>query len=560
MPTAPPFDNKDTNQVLGDRLKVLEIEQEERLARRRAAALHLPYINLILQPLNPEDIEQVPREQVEKVQAVLFYKHGRDVRMAAINPEAPEVKAMQKELAERFSAQPQLYVISRRSLLSALKHYRPPRPHDKTPAGQMMISEDDLAKFEENLANLREFGKHIVSHAPTEVLSAIVAGAVKARASDIHIEPKEKEARLRYRIDGVLHDIATFERDGWRLLLSRIKVLTKLKLNIRDVPQDGSFILFAGKEIYDVRVSTLPGGYGENIVMRLLNRSAQAVKVVELGMKPRDYHLVQEVLKRANGMILVTGPTGSGKTTTLASFINEVNNPELKIITLEDPIEYRLPGVEQTQVDESGGYTFARGLRSILRQDPDMILVGEMRDAETAETAVQAALTGHLVFSTLHTNNAAGAIPRLINLGIKPFVLAPAMNMVIAQRLVRVVCRYCSESYIPDKALREHIRQVMRGVRQDVFDPKILQNPHLQFLLAKGCNQCGHTGYWGRKGVFEIFMVDETMKQLILEKADGARIQEAALKQGMTTISQDGFLKVINHITTVDEVGRISEE
>lgn len=280
----------------------------------------------------------------------------------------------------------------------------------------------------------------------------------------------------------------------------------------------------------------------------------------DLGMKERDMEVVLEELKRSNGMILITGPTGSGKTTTLASFLRDVNTPELKIITLEDPIEYRIEGIEQTQVDVDAGYTFSKGLRSILRQDPDVIMVGEMRDTETAETAVHAALTGHLVFSTLHTNNAAGAIPRLVDMKVKPFVLGPALNMVIAQRLVRKVCMECAEKYTPTPEQREDMQEVMEGVRVEVFDPNILKKNDLVFLRAKGCEECGQTGYRGRVGVFEIFSVHGEMEELVLKGTDSQRIQEAALKQGMTTIAQDGYMKVIDQVTTMEEVERISEQ
>jgi type II secretory ATPase GspE/PulE/Tfp pilus assembly ATPase PilB-like protein len=429
------------------------------------------------------------------------------------------------------------------------------------PKDEMRISKESLEQFEAGLSSFHELGARINTLPPTQVLTAIMAGAIKVRASDIHIEPKENEARLRYRVDGILHDFLAFNREGWRLLLSRIKVLTQLKLNVRDLPQGGSFVLrIDSDKIYDIRVSTLPGEFGENIVMRILDRDTEAVKVDDLGMKESDYAVVTAALKRVNGMIVVTGPTGSGKTTTLASFVQEINSPELKIITLEDPIEYRLPGVEQTQIDESSGYTFAVGLRSILRQDPDVILVGEMRDVETAETAVQASLTGHLVFSTLHTNDSAGTIPRLVNMGIKPFVLAPALILVIAQRLVRVLCPYCKEAYQPDQKEREHIRDVMQGVKKEFFDPALLARTDLTFMHAKGCDRCSGTGYQGRIGVFEIFTVTDEMKNLILNKASGIQIRDAALKQGMTTLAQDGYLKVINHLSTVEEVQRITEE
>lgn len=551
---------EETQQTLRDHLALLSHEQEERLARYRASAAQLSYINLTAYPLNIDDLQLLDKEDAEKAGAVIFYRHGQDLRLGIVRPDSAEAKKVIDQLKKQLGITPRIYVISPRSLQSALSQYPAKRSAGTTPQDEMRISKDLLKGFKKSLAGFEELGARINSLPPTEVLSEIMAGSIKMKASDIHIEPKEKEARLRYRIDGILYDFAVFGREGWHLLLSRVKVLTKLKLNVRDRPQDGSFVLRVDSEVYDIRVSTLPGEYGENVVMRILSRKAEVAQVGELGMKERDFALVQTALKRENGMILVTGPTGSGKTTTLASFVKEINTPESKIITLEDPIEYRIAGVEQTQVDPSAGYTFSTGLRSILRQDPDVILVGEMRDTETAETAVHAALTGHLVFTTLHTNDAAGAVPRLIDMGIKPFVLAPALSLVIAQRLVRLPCKNCSQEYHPSPVLRERIRGAMQGVRPEIFDPKSLDDPKLMFVKAVGCRVCTQTGYRGRLGVFEIFTMNDEIRELVLAKASGAKFLAAALRQGMTTVAQDGFLKVMNKITTVEEVERVSEE
>ncbi|MEX0649588.1 MAG: GspE/PulE family protein [Candidatus Andersenbacteria bacterium] len=551
---------EDIGEELSARLHRLEYEQQERLAQHRAEQAQLPYLSLVIFPINSEVVEMIPKSQAEAAGAVLFYKQGQDIRLGVVNPGTAAVEEIVQYLTQRFGIPPQLYVISHRSLISVLARYRREHEEEVVPQGEVRIAQEEVAAFEEVLQNLEDLGRRITSLPPTEILNTIVVGAVKVGASDIHIEPHEKDARLRFRIDGVLQDVTSFDREGWSLLLSRVKVLAQLKLNVRDVPQDGSFVLRVAEEVYDMRLSVLPGGYGENIVVRVLDRKSQAVRITDLGMKDRDFNLVKQELRKVNGMILVTGPTGSGKTTTLASFISEVNKPELKVITLEDPIEYRLAGVEQTQIDVDAGYTFAKGLRSILRQDPDIIMIGEMRDTETAETAVHAALTGHLVFSTLHTNNAAGAIPRLVDIGIKPFVLGPALNMVIAQRLVRVVCLQCAQEYVPGNDERESIRNVMRGIRKDIFDPAVLDNKTLTFKKAVGCAACGKTGYKGRKGVFEIFSIEGSMEELVLQGADAGHIQEEALKQGMTTIAQDGYLKVIEHITTTEEVARISEE
>lgn len=319
-------------------------------------------------------------------------------------------------------------------------------------------------------------------------------------------------------------------------------------------------MMHIGKVKYDIRVSILPGGTGEYIVLRLLSRKEGVMELKDLGMKTKDIALVKEVLKESTGMILSAGPTGSGKTTTIAACLKEVNRPELKIITLEDPIEYRVPGIEQTEIDSDSGYTFAVGLRSILRQDPDVIFVGEMRDEETVETSIHAAMTGHLVFSTIHSNDALGVLLRLTGMGVMPYVLAPAVNLIIAQRLVRVVCRGCAESYKPDRAVREHISDVMEGVSKDVFSPAKLMEPELVFYKAKGCKECGQTGYRGRVGVFELLRVKGEVEEMILREEEMMAIEEAAMQKGMTTIAQDAYLKVIEGVTTIEEVERISEE
>lgn len=556
----PVISESDRQKELSAKLSTFSQGQEERLATMKAEQLGLPYINLVIFPIDSDVLERISKQDAMRAQAVVFYKQGSDIRLGAVDPSSPEVTEIAKQVEERMGYAPHLYAVSRRSIQAALARYRREAAIDNAPQDELKIGQQEADAFATELNNLHELGMRITSMPPTEILSAIVISAVRLRSSDIHIEPKEKEARLRFRIDGVLQDVATFDRQGWALLLSRVKVMARLKLNVRDVPQDGSFVLRIGDETYDMRLSTLPGGTGENIVIRLLDRRAEAAQIKDLGMKERDFTLVKRELVRANGMILITGPTGSGKTTTLASFLREVNNPELKIITLEDPIEYRIPGVEQTQVDADAGYSFAIGLRSILRQDPDMIMVGEMRDMETAETAVHAALTGHLVFSTLHTNDAAGAIPRLIDMGIRAYVLAPSLNMVIAQRLVRVLCASCAQEYEVDDAIRKRVREAMKGVREDIFNPKVLDDPKLRFKKAVGCTACGSTGYKGRVGVFEIFAVQDAMKQKILDGASSQEIQQLALEEGMTTIAQDGYLKVIDRTTTLEEVERVSQE
>ena len=548
-----------TPRPIDDRLHIMASEQQERLARHRAEALKLPYISLLVYPLNPDDLELVPKETAQAAKALLFYKQGKDIRLAVINPGLPGVAELVAQLKSQFGVSPQLHIMSDRSFQVGLTRYRPIRVNDTKPQDEMRVSTEEFKKDQQR-ATLTDLAQQLQNQSPTQLLSMIMSGAVALGASDIHLEAKEKETRLRYRIDGVLQDVAVLPTDVYHLILSRIKVMSKLKLNVHEVPQDGSFVLRVGEAIYDIRVSTLPGGFGENGVMRLLNRASEAVTITDLGMKETDYAVVMRELARSNGMILATGPTGSGKTTSLAAFINSINSSDLKIITLEDPIEYRLAGVEQTQIEEEQGYSFAKGLRAILRQDPDVILVGEMRDLETAETAVHASLTGHLVFSTLHTNNAPGAVVRLIDMGIKPFVIAPALNLVIAQRLIRVVCAACGEEKPLSEEQRQKIRQTMVGVRSDIFDPKRLDDKKLTVLKGKGCSVCHNTGYKGRKGLFEVMAVEGPVEELVLAAADGNTIQKAAQKAGMTTILQDGYLKVLDKITTIEEVDRVTEE
>lgn len=544
---------------LAPALRKLERTEEERFALDRAERLGLPYIHLLGFPVNTDALAVLPEERARAAKAVVFWRHGKSVRLGSIDPSSRAVRDVENELVDREGFHVRKFLLSPSSLDLALRMYaKVARPGEKRPR-YLALEAEELTLFEREIRNLKELGKRIVELPTTEVLDTIIAGAVKLEASDVHVEPKEGYARLRYRIDGVLQDITNFSLAGYQQLLSRVKVLSGLKINIHDVPQDGSFVLQTANTILDVRTSIIPGDPGENIVLRLLDRNMAVKKVEDLGMKDRDREVIQGELKKPDGMILNTGPTGSGKTTTLATLLQLINRPELKIITLEDPIEYRIAGVEQTQVDEAEGYTFSRGLRSILRQDPDVILVGEIRDSDTAETAMHAALTGHLVLTTLHTNDAAGAVPRLIDMGVRPYIMAPAVNAVVAQRLVRKVCEACREEYQATPAERELIRETMKGVVKDVFNPKILARPKLALVRAKGCPKCNDTGYRGRIGVFEIFAMKGEIEQLTLEGADTIRLKASALKQGMTTITQDAMLKVLEKITTLEEAARVGE-
>ena len=380
-----------------------------------------------------------------------------------------------------------------------------------------------------------------------KLVNHILSQSIKARASDVHIEPYQDSFKVRYRVDGILYDLLTPPKWIQPALTSRIKVMAKLNIAEKRLPQDGRFEVKIGQQMIDVRTSTLPTSFGERVVMRLLNKSGSVFDLAEVGFSPNQLKQVQELVKAPNGIILVTGPTGSGKTTTLYSILSSINKPDINIITIEDPVEYQLKGISQIQVNPKIDLTFARGLRSIVRQDPDVVLVGEIRDHETAEIAIQASLTGHLVFSTLHTNDSASAITRLVDIGVEPFLISSAVSAVIAQRLVRVLCNNCKEAYKPDMALQT------LGVR-----PDRLKN--YTFYRAKGCDQCFHTGYRGRIGIFETLVMGYKLRTLIQRTYDSFQIKQEALKLGLVTLRRDGIEKVLRGITSIEEVVRVTQK
>jgi len=407
-----------------------------------------------------------------------------------------------------------------------------------------------------NFLNLKKLLEGLFEEPISEFLETLFVGAIILEASDVHVEPQENRARIRLRIDGILQDLLFINLEIYKRLCSRIKLLSGLKLNVEDRPQDGRFsIVFSDSEKVEVRTSTLPSEQGEFLVLRLLNPK-NLIEVEELGLREDLLKIFKEEIRKPFGMIVVTGPTGSGKTTTLYACLKKIQNPGIKIITIEDPIEYRLKGISQTQVDPQKGYDFARGLRALMRQDPDVILVGEIRDPDTAKIAVQAALTGHLVLTTLHTNDASGAIPRFIDLGVRPISLAPALRMVIAQRLVRKVCKHCAQKKKLSKEEVVLFKKELSDLKIKI--PKI--SSKTQILKSKGCPECNFTGYRRRIGIFEALLVDDDIESLILKNSSSLEIKKTAIKKGMVTLYQDGLLKVLSQITTLEEVNRVAAE
>ena len=426
--------------------------------------------------------------------------------------------------------------------------------------GEIKISpfiEKDAKREAKNIADFKKKIEKSLSRKTTDLVEIILAGSFFLEGSDIHIEPGEEEVKMRLRIDGVLHDVVTLDLEVYERILARIKLLSRLKLNVTDRPQDGRFsILIEGISV-EIRTSSIPAEYGESLVLRILNPK-WVVSMEELGLRKDLLKLFEKEIKKPNGMIICTGPTGSGKTTTLYAFLQKIITPEIKIITIEDPIEYHLKGVSQSQVDESHGYTFANGLRAIVRQDPDIILVGEIRDLETAQISLQASLTGHLVLSTVHTNDAAGTIARLQALGEEATNIAPALNIAIGQRLVREVCPKCVKMKKPTPEHLKELKRALKGLPKEVGAPKITQNTKIPY--AEGCKECNFTGYKGRMGIFEAFVVDDEMERFILTSPSIADMREKAIEKGMVLMRQDGFLKVLQGHTTISEVERVTRE
>ncbi len=426
--------------------------------------------------------------------------------------------------------------------------------------GSVTISPKIIDEVETQVKDIEGFKKKIQEYLVeniTELLDVILYGAITLDTSDVHIEPQEDEARLRIRLDGILQDVVFFDHNAYHHLVSRLKLLSKLKLNVTDKPQDGRFTIEVKDLLIEVRTSSLPAEYGESIVMRLLNPKS-LISLEDLGLRDDLYKTFEEEINKPNGMIIVTGPTGSGKTTTLYAFLKKIQNPEIKIITIEDPIEYHLKGISQTQVAPDKGYDFSDGLRSIVRQDPDVILVGEIRDLETSKIALQAALTGHLVLSTLHTNDAAGTIPRLVDLGVDPSSIASGLKMAVAQRLVRKVCKQCSTLVKPTAKELSEIKKGLKNL------PKNIKIPEFEKIMVtkpkeKGCQACNFTGYKGRQGLFEAFLVDSEIERFILKNPPVSEIKDLAIKKGMVTMYQSGLIDVALGKTTMEEVMRVVE-
>ncbi len=549
------------SQKLGDDLshKIAQIDTSrlEETAQDLAKSLGLRYVNLHMFPIDTDALFVIPETVARQSMIAIITKQRSDITIAVQDPENPETKKTLQDLEQKKFTY-SLVIASADSLEGAWKRYATKHAPGTSPQGIININESEIANLQEQIQGIEDLKGRITSLPITQVVSILLAGALKIGASDIHFEPEEKAIRLRYRMDGVLTDVVNFSSVGYPDLLSRIKLNSGLKINVHQVPQDGRFTIRLHEKDIEVRVSILPGTYGENIVMRILDPSAIRQKLEDLGMRKDTLELAKKLLQKTTGAILNTGPTGSGKTTTLYAFVQHINTSDVKIITIEDPVEYHIQGINQTQVNEQAGYTFAGGLRSIVRQDPDIILVGEIRDQETAEICMQAALTGHLVLSTIHTNDAAGTIPRLIDLGVRPVTIAPAIHAAMAQRLVRKLCTRCRKEEVIHSADLTLIQKHLANLPSSLAIPTLGKSSKIYYPV--GCKDCNTTGYKGRIGVYELIEIDAEMQKLILTSPAVADIQELAVKKGLTTLLQDAFIKVLDGMTSVEEAMRVIGE
>ena len=552
------------NTDINAKLEEFREKEAEDLAQMLAEKYGLPYADLSRMTIDLDALKIVAEKDARAGKLAVFQKVAKRLQVAVLNPELPKTKEPLKNLSDE-GFETELFLVSEAGLERAWARYKEIPAFEEMSAGLIDISPEKLEDFEKKTATIAGFTALLDEYVKTgkarkvsEIVEVVLAGALSLDASDVHFEPREAKTQMRLRLDGVLHEAGALTKAVYGLVLSRIKLLAEMKLNVHDRAQDGRFTVRTKNMDMEVRVSALPGPFGETLVLRVLNPKSISITMKDLGMHPEFLKRVEPELKRPNGMILTTGPTGSGKTTTLYAFIKAVNEPGIKIVTIEDPIEYHLSGISQTQVEPDKNYTFANGLRSILRQDPDIILVGEIRDLETAEIAMHAALTGHLVFSTLHTNNAAGTIPRLIDLKADPNIIAPAINMTMAQRLVRKLCPKCKKEAKPDEKEKTAILNALKEMPA-VYKPGTAKK---ELLIWKpvGCEECNGIGYKGRIGIFEAFLVDDSVEKAILARPPESELKEAMKRQGMITMFQDGVIKILLGQTSLEELLRVASD
>ena len=540
-----------------ERLLELRLREEEQLAEVLSHKYGVEYVDLTSKSIDTDALRLVSEADARAFEVAAFRKQNKMVMLGMRAPERTDGLKIVKNI-ESLGYSVRRYMVSKASLEHAWDRYHDISYATETEAGILTLSNDTINEMLQKLKTIEDVRVEINlyagskdSHRISRVLEIIMAGALSIGASDVHLEPEETGVRMRYRLDGYLTEIMMFDGPTYALISSRIKLLSGLKLNIKTAAQDGRFSIVVNQKEIEIRTSILPGAYAETMVMRILDPTTIALPMEALGFDKYLMAIFEKEIAKPNGMVLNTGPTGSGKTTTLYAFLRKVNEPGTKIVTIEDPIEYHLPGVVQTQVSKD--YTFALGLRSTLRQDPDIIMVGEIRDSEVASTAVHAALTGHLVFSTLHTNDAAGTFPRLVDMGVSPDILGASLTVAMAQRLVRRLCPHCREA------------TPIQGEPRKIMDTLLAYIPHADELpanrdtmwLPKGCAKCGGIGYKGRISIVEVILMDKIIEDAIRTTSSEHEIWKAAKHQNIRRMAQDGAVKILNGVTSLDELGRI---
>ena len=527
-------------------LKDQNLVSEEALVKAKAALYNIPYVDLSILPSSPEALSVLPQEVAEKFSVFPISIDAANHTLVLAMSDPLDLSAIEFiEQKTGYRIKPEAGIPSKIKEF-VQNRYSTSLAEEVTEALKEVSDEGSKIRFETTRTGV------IREERIAEIVSRILEFAIKSRSSDVHIEPQEKSTGVRYRVDGILVEKLTIPKNLHDALISRIKILSGLKIDEKRVPQDGRFNFKAEGEEVDLRISTLPTAWGEKVVMRLLKKSGGVPTLNELGLRGRALRNLEEAILRPHGIILICGPTGSGKTTTLYSIISKISTPKVNIVTLEDPIEYKIAGVNQVQINPVAGLTFASGLRSFLRQDPNIILVGEIRDKETADLAIQASLTGHLVFSTLHTNDASGALPRLLDMGAEPYLLASSMTAIVAQRVVRQIHSDCKVSYQADVKVIEDIKRFLGPLWPAGRDSTLYK--------GEGDAECGNSGYFGRVGIFEVLPVTEKISRLILERAASSAIEKQAREEGMITLKQDGYLKVLDGTSTIEEVLRVAQE
>ena len=547
---------KQSGQNIAEMLLAKKLIDEEDLTKAKAAFFNIPYVDLRKVNIPQAVATLIPAESVNFYNIVPFELGGRVLKVAITDPSNLAALEALEFLGQKQNLQVQLFLASAASVDTAIGR----KKNLKRVVGQALediqkTEDADTGKSQAAVIKEKQAKPEVIEEAPIiKIVDVILSNAIEANASDIHIEPSEKDVR----IDGILHTSLMLPKTVHAAIITRIKILTNLKIDESRLPQDGRFHMEVGKKSVDLRVSILPLIYGEKIVMRILDKSTNAPTLEQLGFRGTALTWIKDNIKKTHGIFLITGPTGSGKSTTLYAILSILNTTSVNIVTLEDPVEYFIPGVNQSQINPDIGLTFAAGLRSILRQDPNVVMVGEIRDKETAELAVHAALTGHLVFSTLHTNNSIGAMPRMIDMGIEPFLLSASVNVVAAQRLVRKVCPNCKQETPLTPAFEQEIRKELVGIPPVYLEG--VDTKQLKLIKGVGCDKCGRTGYQGRMGIYEVLPVVTEVQDLVLSKAPAHKIYEFANKMGMITMKQDGIVKVIRGETTMEEIIRVTTE